>query len=221
MTTQEKTFATCTLKYLDKTFKTRWLEQLPSLDAWLAMTADISDWERQVLLHFQRVLNFNVHDWNEYELDTHFIGPLFTVVNFSTPDSNHFGQRDLEAVVDDILLYGRVDGMVASGFRDPEMPFFAFQEYKRNLDPNGDPAGQCLAAMLAGQVLNRTTPDGQLTDTTEPIYGCYVVGDSWRFLALEGREYATSPGFSATSDDLFDIFRILKALKQIVNERTA
>ena len=185
------------------------------------MSADISDWERPALLHFQQVLDFNVHDWNEYELDTHFIGPLFTLVNFSTPYSNHFGQRDLEAVVDNILLYGRVDGMVASGFRDPEMPFFAFQEYKRNLDPNGDPAGQCLAAMLAGQVLNRTTPDGGLTDTTEPLYGCYVVGDSWRFLTLEGREYATSPGFSATSDDVFDIFRILKALKQIVSERTA
>ena len=221
MTTQEKTFATCTLRYLDRTFKTRRQKQLPSLDTWLTMSADISDWERPALLHFQQVLDFNVHDWNEYELDTHFIGPLFTLVNFSTPYSNHFGQRDLEAVVDNILLYGRVDGMVASGFRDPEMPFFAFQEYKRNLDPNGDPAGQCLAAMLAGQVLNRTTPDGGLTDTTEPLYGCYVVGDSWRFLTLEGREYATSPGFSATSDDLFDIFRILKALKQIVSERTA
>lgn len=105
--------------------------------------------------------------------------------------------------------------MIASGFRDPEMPYFAFQrsdvsEYKRTLDPNGDPAGQCLAAMLAGQTLNN---DGL------PLYGCYVVGDSWRFMTLENRTYATSPGYSATSDDLFDIFRILKALKQIVTER--
>ena len=42
MTTQEKTFATCTLRYLDRTFKTRRLERLPSLDAWLAMTAIIT-----------------------------------------------------------------------------------------------------------------------------------------------------------------------------------
>jgi hypothetical protein len=215
MATQEKTFVTCTLKYLDKTFRTKRVQGLPSLDAWLTMPADISDFERQSLLHYQRVLDFNVHDWNEYELDTHFIGPIFSLVNFSTTDFNHFGQRDLEAVVDDTLLFGRVDGMVASGSREPEMPFFAFQrsvvtEYKRMTDPNGDPAGQCLAAMLVGHTLNQLAL---------PLYGCYVVGDSWRFLTLEGRQYATSPGYSATSDDLFDIFRILKALKQLVSER--
>lgn len=218
MATQEKTFVTCTLKYLDKTFKTRRAEQLPSLDAWLAREAEISAFEREALLRFQRLLNFNVHDWNEYELDTHFIGPLFSLVDFSTLDFNHFGQRDLEAVVDDILLFGRVDGMVASGFREPEQPFFAFQEYKRNLDPNGDPAGQCLAAMLAGQTVNHIQ---SLATPHLPVYGCYVVGSLWQFLTLEGRHYAISPGYSATSDDLFDIYRILKALRQIVAERVA
>lgn len=213
MATQEKPFATCTLRYLDKTFRTRRAEALPSLDAWLNRPAELSDFDREALRRFQRLLNFNVHDWNEYELDTHFIGPLFSLVDFSTLDFNHFGQRELSATVDDILLYGRVDGLVASGFREPEQPFFAFQEYKRNLDPNGDPAGQVLAAMLAGQSLN--------TSAAIPVYGCHVVGDSWRFLTLENRQYATSPGYSATSDDLFDIFRILKALRQLVVERVA
>jgi hypothetical protein len=221
MATQEKTFVTCTLKYLDKTFKTRQVRTLPSLDQWLTRPADISDVDRQVLLRFQAGLEFNVHDWNEYELDSHFIGPLFALIDFSSPAFNHFGQRDLEATIDDTLLYGRVDGMIASGFREPEQPFFAFQrsdvsEYKRNLDPNGDPAGQCLAAMLVGQALNQAD---QPTDPALPLYGCYVVGELWRFVALEGRQYATSPGYSATSDDLFDIFRILKALKQLVSER--
>ena len=213
MATLEKPFATCTLKYIDKTFRTRRAEQLPALDAWLTRPAEISAFEREALLRFQRLLNFNVHDWNEYELDTHFIGPIFSLVDFSTLDFNHFGQRELSATVDDILLYGRVDGMVASGFREPEQPFFAFQEYKRNLDPNGDPAGQCLAAMLAGQALT--------ANSALPVYGCYVVGDSWRFITLEGSLYASSPGYSATSDDLFDIFRILKVLRQIVAERVA
>ena len=206
----DKTLATCTLRYLDKTFRTRRTEQLPALDEWLAMAAPISDFERQALLHFQRGLNFNVHDWNEHELDTHFIGPIFALVDFSTIDFNHFSQRDIEATVDDVLLYGRVDGMVASGSREPEIPFFAFQEYKRTIDPNGDPAGQCLAAMLAGQVLNAQDA---------PIYGCYIVGSLWQFMALSGRQYATSPGYSATSDDIFDIFRILKSLKQVVIKR--
>lgn len=118
--------------------------------------------------------------------------------------------------------------MVASGFREPEQPFFAFQrsdvsEYKRNLDSDdcpayGDPAGQCLAAMLAGQTVNHIQ---DLATPHLPVYGCYVVGSLWQFMTLEGRYYAISPGFSATSDDLFNIYRILKALRQIVVERVA
>jgi hypothetical protein len=211
MATQEKTLVTCTLKYLDKIFKIKQVSKLPALDAWMSQGSEVSELEQQMLLRFQRVLEFNVHDWNEYELDTHFIGPMFSLVDFSTSEFNHFGQREVSAIVDDILLYVRVDGMVASGRREPELPFFAFQEYKRTLDPNGDPAGQCLAAMLVGQTLNQHA---------FPIYGCYAVGDSWRFMVLEGKQYAMSPGFSATSDDLFDIFRVLKTLKQIISERS-
>jgi hypothetical protein len=212
MAISERTFVTCTLKYLDKTFKTRQVDRLASLDAWFSMTANISDFERQSLLHFQQVLAFNVHDWHEQELDSHFIGPIFTLINFSTSDYNHFEDRDLSAVVDDIRLYGCPDGIVASGRRDPETPYFAFQEYKRRRDPNGDPAGQCLAAMLAGQTLN---------EDELPLYGCFVIGDLWHFITLEGRQYAVSPGHLATSNDLFDIYRILKALKTIVAGRVA
>lgn len=175
------------------------------------MVAPTSDFERQALLHYQQVLQFNYRDWYETELDSHFIGPIFALVNFSTPLFNHFEERDLSAVVDDIRLYGRPDGLIASGRRDPEAPYFAFQKYKRNIDPNGDPAGQCLAAMLVGHALSN--------DSMQPLYGCFVVGDRWQFMTLEGHDYAISPGFLATSDDLFAIFRILNALKQIVAER--
>lgn len=216
MATLEKSFVNCTIKYLEKTFKLQEQNILPSLDAWLAIEASISDFERQALLHYQQVLQFNYRDWYETELDSHFIGPIFALVNFSTPFFNHFEERELSAVVDDIRLYGRPDGLIASGRRDPEAPYFAFQEYKRNIDPNGErdvapPEGQCLAAMLVGQALG--------DDPTQPLYGCFVVGDRWQFMTLEGRHYAISPGFLATSDDLFAIFRILKALKQIVAER--
>ncbi|MEM7129260.1 MAG: hypothetical protein AAF702_23205 [Chloroflexota bacterium] len=157
-------------------------------------------------------MDFNVHDWNEYELDSHFIGPIFSIVNYSSTKFNHFGQRDLEGVVEGIRLSGKPDGMIASGRRKPGKPFFAFQEYKRNLDPGGDPAGQALAAMLVGQSLD---------EEPKPLYGCYVVGNAWRFITLEGKEYAISHDFSAITDDIFDIFRILKALKQIVIELTS
>lgn len=79
--------------------------------------------------------------------------------------------------------------------------------------PNGDPAGQVLAAMLAGQAVN---------NGAFPIYGCYVVGRDWYFMALDRLDYATTKGHNALdTDELFDIFRILRALKQLVAERVS
>ena len=80
---------------------------------------------------------------------------------------NLFVQRHIEAKLNDYLLAGEPDGLIASGYYEPEIPYFAFSEYKRQRDPNGDPAGQALAAMLVGQRLN---PHPQ------PVYGCYVIG---------------------------------------------
>ena len=112
----------------------------------------------------------------------------------------------------DWRLYGKPDGIIATGRREPEKPFFTFQEYKRELDPNGDPAGQALAAMLVGQRIN---------DAKKSIYGCYVVGYDWRFITLTGTQYAISQNYSAITDAIFGIYRILKALKEIGIELTA
>ncbi len=77
-------------------------------------------------------------------------------------------------------------------------------------DPDGDPAGQALAAMLAGQALN---------NNELPMYGCHVIGADWYFMTLEGKEYAISRDYSALTTEIFDIFRVLKVLKGIVAER--
>ena len=207
-----KSFIDCTLTFMDKAFKMRQLDTIPALEDWVNTPNDISDFERQNLLHYQRLLTFNVHNWNEAELDVHFIGPMFSLVNFSSYDFNHFSQREVSGTVDKYFLSGKPDSMVASGRREPEKPYFAFQEYKRELDPDGDPAGQALAAMLVGQ---------QMDDVPKTMFGCYVVGSIWKFMALDtNRKYAISQDFSATDDDIFHIFRVLKNLKNIVIERT-
>ena len=77
-------------------------------------------------------------------------------------------------------------------------------EYKRQTDPNGDPRGQALIAMLTAQ---------QLNDNTKPIFGSYVIGRDWFFMALVGKEYAISKDFSCVANEIFDIYRILKGLK--------
>ena len=209
----EKSFKDCNLKFLEKTFGIEQIDTLPALDSWLATPSVPSAFEEESLLHLRSVLNFNIHDWNEYELDSHFIGPIFTLVNFSNKKFNHYSQRYLQGQVGDYQLFGKPDGIVSAGRREPETPYFAFQEYKKELDPNGDPAGQALAAMLVGQSLNG--------DPSKPIYGCYVNGRDWYFMVLLGKEYSISQDFSATTDDIFKVFATLKALKEIVTELTA
>ena len=111
----EKAFRECTLSFLEKTFGLEQMKTLPSLEQWLTLPADLSAFERQQLVYLREILDFNVHDWNEHELDSHFIGPLFTFVNFSSKKFNHFAQRDLEGRVEAYRLFGKPDGLIASG----------------------------------------------------------------------------------------------------------
>jgi hypothetical protein len=183
---------------------------LPSLNDWLSMQESMSDRNKETLLDLQELLDFNVRNWNEQELDRHFIGPVLSMINFSNLKFNLFSERIVEAMVEAWRLYGRPDCFLASGRREPEIPYFAFQEYKKMTDPDGDPAGQALAAMLAAQALNE---DGL------PMYGCHVIGGDWYFMTLEGKEYSISRDYSTLTNEIFDVFKILKSLKSIVTER--
>ncbi len=207
---QEKDFRECKLSWLELTFGLDQMENSPILDNWLSEKVEITDLEKQILLRLQGVLKFNFRDWYERELDSFFIGPMMGLVNFSSKKSNLFSDRIVDATFEDWRLYGKPDSFLASGRREPEIPFFAFQEYKKMTDPDGDPAGQALAAMLAGQVLN---------NNDLPMYGCHVIGADWYFMVLQGKEYAMSRNYSALTSEIFEIFGILHTLKAIVAER--
>ena len=185
--------------------------------SWLQTEVPLSTREHETLRDFQELLILNSDAWNEQELSLNFIGPVFALARFSDPYRyNLFSERKIGAVIprgeDDIELSGEPDGIIATGYREPKIPMFAFSEYKRELDPTGDPVGQTLAAMLVGQALD---------ERSKPLYGCYVVGHDWRFLVLEDKQYTISQDYSAITNEIFDIFRILKALKLIVIELTA
>ena len=207
---QEKVFRECRLSWLERTFGLVQVKTQPSEAYWFAQKTTISKYERMSLLELQALLDFNVRDWNETELDRHFIGPMLSKINYSSLKFNIFSERNVEGIVDDWRLYGKPDCFLASGRREPEIPYFAFQQYKRMTDPDGDPAGQVLAAMLAGQSLN--------TDNL-PRYGCHVIGADWYFMTLEDKEYTISRDYSALSNEIFDIYRLLKVLKLIVIQR--
>ncbi len=202
-------FKQWTLAKLERTFGVEQVRSHPILDAWLREEGiEGSAFEQQVLLTLREHLQHNVYDWNETELAYNFIGPLMMLVNYTTKHSNFFAEREFGGTVDGIEMNGKPDGMIASGVREPETPYFCFQEYKKEKDPEGDPAGQALAAMLTAQELN---------EHQHPLYGCYVVGRDWFFMALQDRKYGISEGYMATRDDIFEIFRLLTILKQLIH----
>jgi hypothetical protein len=206
-------FTDCTLKQLDKTFSLNPLSIIPVLQSWLEGQADVQAEERSYLLRLQHYLRENVDNWNEQELAMHFIGPMFALVEFNYQRQfNLFAERPFSGVVDGVELGGKPDGLIATGYREPDKPYFCFQEYKRDKDPDGDPQAQVLAAMLVAQEIN---------ENCFPIYGCYVRGRLWFFMALQGKDYATSDGYAATKNEVFDILRILKVLKQMLIERVS
>ena len=89
-------------------------------------------------------------------------------------------------------------------------PTSACTKYKKEKGKDSDPRGQVLAAMLAARELNKDDSN------TQPIFGAYVLGRLWFFLVLSGLNYAVSADYSAAKDEIFDIFRVLKNLKQRV-----
>ncbi|MDM8549290.1 hypothetical protein QUF72_04395 [Desulfobacterales bacterium HSG2] len=202
-------FNECTLEMLDSTFGLKQIRTSQSLQNLLDGEAELSDLEHNILLNFRELLLINVDNWNEQELALNFIGPVFALINFTGENFNLFADRLLKGVVDGIEMKGKPDSMIASGWRVPKKPYFCFQEYKKEKDAEGDPAAQALAAMLVSQEIN---------EHKIPVYGCYVRGRFWFFMVLKDKSYCISDAYTATKDDLFDIFRILKVLKQFVME---
>lgn len=194
-----------------KTFGLRQVATLPSLTHWLSDLPELTELEKNIAEHYQERLLDNINVWNEQELSLNFIGPIFAIINFTVAYRlNWFAQRTISAQIGNYLLSGKPDGLIASGYLEPEKPFFSFQEFKKELDNSGDPIGQNLAAMLIGQAQN----DDQL-----PVYGCYIAGRNWFFMVLEGKNYAISKVYAADDEELFHIVRIVKKLRNLFFKR--
>ncbi len=146
--------------------------------------------------------------WNETELFGRFISPILETVNFSSDHFELFHERILSAKIGEYAVSGYVDGMVASGQYEPESPYFFIHEYKKTKGTDADPEGQLVITMLAA---------GALSESTEPLYGCFVLGKFWHFVYLEGNEYCVSEGFDATSErELTIIWLVLDKTKKMI-----
>ncbi len=193
---------------LERKFDLKQVDILPELTNWI----DIPNLEQpdEFVAHNLKKLRKEVlrkyWDFNEWELVIKVIGRIIQEVNFDGLNVRSFALRELKSTVEGEDMVGKPDLMVASGSQEPESPYFFLQEHKKTFDNEGDPIGQCLAAMLVGQVLNGGIP--------ELMYGGFIVGNSWYFMILKGKEYSISVPYSITDEeDLFKIYQILKTLK--------
>jgi len=204
-------FSDWDMEELEETFGLEEVYGHQQLSNWVAQSSaiELDAFELRFIKHIQEKAIYNVESWNEVELGEYCIGPILTLVDFSTKKFNIFSERGFKAVVGEYELSGEPDAIIAKGRRSPKLPYFCFHEYKKANEPRGDPAAQALAAMVAAQELN---------GHKFPVYGMYVVGKYWHFMFLKDKEYGITKAYQIIIDDIFDIVKILKALKNMIIE---
>ncbi len=204
---QTVTFKNWTLTELDSTFGLKQIWQSDLLDKWQKMPYELTENEQNTLTKLKITVSRGGQCWNEAELENKFISPLIVLADIDDGKIGYFLERPLSAQIGDYQLSGIVDGMIATGFREPNRPFFCMHEYKRSIENQGMPDAQVLAAMLVAREINQNH---------SPIYGLYVLGLTWHFMVLEGDCYTISQTYSADTEDVFTLFKMLKNLKQLI-----
>lgn len=205
---KQATFKDWDLDQLDEAFGLKQVWKSDLLTQWENCETEITKAEKNSLLYFQKALIRGGRAWNEVELENKFISPVIMTAAIDNDEMSYFLERSLSGVVGDYELSGIVDGMIATGFRDPKKPYFCLHEYKRSIENQGTPDAQVLAAMLVAREQNQNKL---------PIYGLFVVGLDWYFIVLTGNEYCISRTYHADNEEIFTIFKMMKALKQIIH----
>jgi hypothetical protein len=203
-----------TVGLLTKTFGlSKVLENYPLLDDWMTVENNLHKEEKAELERIRLPLLKNFNNWNEETLKMKFIALLLDLVNYDEIGNfQTLFDAEIKGVVDNIELKCVADFTVAKTIEDLiENPCFYFHEYKRKKNRADDPIAQVLIPSLIAQEINADLM---------PIYGCYVIGEMWYFMLVNGREYAVDKGLNALkSDELERIYLILKKVKTIIAQR--
>jgi hypothetical protein len=201
------TFKVWDLDQLDNAFGLKQIWESDLLKQWENNEIEITEFEKNSLLNFQKSLIRGGRAWNEVELENKFISPVILTAGIEDEQIGYFLERPLSGIIGDYELSGIVDGMIATGIRNPHIPYFCLHEYKRSVENQGTPDAQVLAAMLVAREQNQNKL---------PIYGLFVVGLDWYFIILNANEYCISRTYHADNEEIFAIFKMIKSLKQII-----
>jgi len=188
----------------------------PLMQDWLDAPLPAFDMAEQVLFDskIKRAIK-EINGWSEEDLKMKFICYILDLGELNDGEGivTYF-DKIISATVEGIPLVVKTDYMLAKGTLDVfHTPYFHFQEYKPNKNPSGDSMAQLLMAFLIAQTKNKN-------NNQKPLYGIEVVGESWKFIILEGKEYCVSETYTATNrDDLLKIIGILRQFKKILYEK--
>ena len=187
------------------------LSKISILEQWFerAQSMELLEFEIKLLQLLQETFIRRSDDWNESELSEYFIGPIVALINFNTEYFCIFAERTIEAEIGQYRLAGKPDLMIAKGESSPKIPYFCFSEDKKQIAPESNPVYQALGEMLVARELN---------PHEHPIYGMTVIGKLWHFLVLHGQDYCVSKSFATDDEEIFEVIKILKALKEILAE---
>jgi hypothetical protein len=183
----------------------------PLMNDWLNVEMPLLTASEQPFFEeiYQKAL-IHVKTWAEEDLKMKFISPILYLGRLMD-DTNFVSMFDksLSATVKKYKLSVKPDFVIGSGLMNyMQKPYFHFQEYKPNKNPTGDSMAQLLEAFLIAQEKNA---DGK------PLYGCEVVGDTWRFVTMEDTTYCVSRNYDSTDrNELLQIIAILRHFRHIL-----
>ncbi len=180
------------------------------LEKWLDTTTILSNEDAKTVTNLAQEALENVENWNEEDLKMNFIAFIIAISGLKSNDKfRSLYEKTVQATVEGHFLKAKTDFMIAKGVMDlVKVPYFHFQEYKKEKDPNGDPLAQLIEAFLIAQEKNKNG---------KPMYGAYVVGRFWYFVTMEGKNYCVSNAYNSTEEkDLIQIIAILRNFRVIL-----
>ncbi len=201
-------FSEATYKKLKKFANIKQIADKTKFQEWFSYQYKISKEEDTFLNKLIEKNRFVLSKYNEATLVTKFIAPLLNQVDFNTDEFRDWYQYNISGEINGWKLTGQADYFVASGFYEPEKPYFFIHEFKP-AKSIGSAEEQLVAELIMAMHLNNTTE----------IKGCYVINKHWEFVILEklkngNYQYYTSNSYDGLNiDDLKKIYTYLQAVK--------
>ena len=175
----------------------------------------VSDDETAFLKDLIKKNEERLETYSEEDLKAKFLFPLFSKISFDTGDMRDWYEWPLSMHINERILSGKADFMIAEGAEEPccFYPFIA--EFKQAASKTF-PKNQLLAEMLVAMEKSET----------DIIRGAFIIGRNWNFVILKKvateYKYFVSKQFDSLDfKGLKQIYVWLQAVKAIAKKEKA